>query len=320
MINTFRAKISFYETKIRPTLRQILARICLGRNSPDKFVAVVGLPRSGTSWLAKAISLSKNVSYYFEPEHNLGPEYCYKYLPADKKDDTLYKHIEKSLAGRIFDEYTICEQDFKDIFFQSRADTMLVKWVRFPLCLDWIANNFPDLKVIQIIRHPVPQFLSWAKKGWTPAHNLQFLLNQAELRESQLKPYLSIIEKADNFWEQAGLFWGITAKMQLQSHRRGWYLIEHEWLCLDPENRIRWLLNQLDLNWNSDIAEFLSPYRKKSGPGYGAPRDSRKEVNKWRNLISSDDFERLSETLQIFNLPFYPNLDPERSLFMTDVE
>ena len=60
---------------IRPFARQILAKCMPGPVRAKRRIAVVGMPRSGTSWLAKALSLCDGVSYYFEPDQRLGFEY-----------------------------------------------------------------------------------------------------------------------------------------------------------------------------------------------------------------------------------------------------
>jgi len=274
----------------------------------------VGLPRSGTSWLAKAISLSPRVSYYFEPDKRLGNEYMYRYLPPGGVDPRLAAFINKSLYGRINDEYTIAEQGLPEILSHPFSKTVLVKLVRLPLALDWLAMQFPDLAVLQIVRHPAPQFLSWRDRKWNPGRALKLLLGQQELMDGPLSPYKDVMRAAGSFWEQAGAFWGAVAKLQLQSHREGWYLFEHEWYCGNAVDRIRWQLEQLGLSWTPEIERFISGGTgRPSGPGYGRHRDSRAEIHKWEDKLTATELQELEATVKYFELPFYPGLDPEHT-------
>ena len=297
---------------LRKAARQTLAKIYPGPRIANNHIAVSGLPRSGTSWVAKALSLARGVSYYFEPDHILGPSYMHTYVPHDEFRNDFYAHIQGSLRGEVTDEYTLAEQGLREILLRPFARTVLIKWVWLTLSLNWIAEHFPKLTIVQIIRHPVPQFLSWRQRGWDPGSSLNLLLNQPALMNGPLKPYASVMQKASTFWEKTGAFWGAVSFMQLQAHRSGWFLLEHEWFCLDANTRFRWLVEKLGLQWNKEIEEFLSPERKViSGPGYGKKRDPQSEVHKWKSQVSQKELDELMETIAHFDLPFYRNLDPE---------
>lgn len=307
-----RSLASFYETRVRPFLRQALVRIAPGPTNASRFYIVAGLPRSGTSWLAKAISLAQDVSYYFEPDGMLGEDYRYKYIKAGQKDCRLKNHIDKAFGGHIVDEYVIAEQGFREIFNHYRSHSVLLKLVFLPLCLEWIARQIPNITVIQIVRHPVPQFLSWRTRDWDVGYNLQLLLDQTELMQGPLKAYAPIMKEAETYWQKVGAFWGAVAHMQLRAHRAGWFLMEHEWYCADATDRIGWLIGQLGLAWSPRIADFVSPERRiLKGPGYGLRRDPKSEIHKWEGAVTDAELRTLQETLNYFDLPFYPNLDPE---------
>lgn len=297
---------------IRKALRQSLVKIYPSSRCARNYIAVSGLPRSGTSWVAKALSLAHGVSYYFEPEHVLDPSYMHAYIPTGESPTGFYAHIQRSLRGGVTDEYTLTEQGLREILLRPFARTVLVKWVWLTLSLDWIAKHFPDLRVIQIIRHPVPQFISWRQRNWDVDFSLNLLLNQPLLMNGPLKPYANIMCEASTFWEKAGAFWSAVSLMQLRAHRSGWFLLEHEWFCLDASARFRWLVEKLGLQWNTEIEDFLSPERRiRSGPGYGKRRDSRSEVHKWKSEVTQKELDDLMGTIAHFELPFYRNLDPE---------
>ena len=302
-----------FRFQTRRIARQALVNVLPAPSSPEKVIAITGLPRSGTSWTAKVLALSDRVSYYFEPELVLGSEFRYIYIEPDKKNAPLYENINQTIRGRITDEYTICEHGLKEILTRSFRDRVLIKWVRLSLSLDWIASSFPGVKLIQIIRHPVPLFLSWDRKNWDPSYALNQLLDQETLMAGPLKKYKDIMEGAGSYWEKAAAFWCAVTYMKLLCHRKDWLFIEHEWLCLDPVPRFKWLADKIGFPWNDRMEEFLSPQRRiESGPGYGKSRDSGKEVHKWEKKIRANELREIQWVMDQFGLPFYKNLDPEQ--------
>jgi len=169
---------------------------------------VVGLPRSGTSWLAKALSLGPGISYYFEPDVLLPANPLYRYLPPEADEPVLERVLAEHLDGRAVDEYVIAEQGLRELLARPRARTVLVKWVRAGLMLEWIGARFPGLSLVQIVRHPVPLFLSWRQRDWDPDFNLQQLLSQRALMAGPLAPLADTLSHAEGFWEKAAAFWG----------------------------------------------------------------------------------------------------------------
>lgn len=298
-----------YINSMRPLLRQAMVNHLPGPAHASKQIAIVGLPRSGSSWLAKAIALTKSTHYYFEPDQEFNSLLRYPYIGQTAKIEPLFEHIEQTLKGNVHSEYTIAEQGFIDIINARKAETILMKWVRLPLSLEWIAENFPQIKVVQIIRHPVPLFISWQARSWSPALNLQTLLKQDVLMNGPLVEFQDTMRAAKTYWEMAGAFWGAVNYMQMKAHRPSWILKEHEWYCHDPVTRVRWLVEQLGLEWNKDIEVFLSKDRPAvSGPGYGPKRDSQTEITKWHGKISDAELNELFAVIEKFNLPFYlPN-------------
>ena len=138
----------FYLENIRSVARNTLASIMPAPRFARHYLAVSGLPRSGTSWLGSALSFAPRVSYYFEPDRMLDQSYWYKYLPQHAADPALEQHMHLSLAGKILDEDVIVEQGLKEMATHVFSRTVLVKCVKLVLAADWIAVKFPHLKIV----------------------------------------------------------------------------------------------------------------------------------------------------------------------------
>ena len=82
--------------------------------SERRCVLVVGVPRSGTSWLAKCLSFARDFTYYREPdncEHVPGAERRFIYLYAtEEHDDPAYRRLlTRACAGQVATSYTMSE-------------------------------------------------------------------------------------------------------------------------------------------------------------------------------------------------------------------
>lgn len=301
-----------YLDHLRPAVRQTLVAALPGPRWASRRIAVSGLPRSGTSWVAKALSLAPGVSYYFEPDSVLGGDYWNVYLAAGTSDPHLERHLRDAFCGRVNTEYVLAEQGFHEILTAWRAETVLIKWVKLVLSLDWFAQGFPNVAVVQTIRHPVPLALSWKARNWDPGHQLRAMLAQPALIDGPLLPHADTLRYAETFWQQAGAFWGAISLLQLRQHRPGWVLREHEWYCLAPVERFRDLVEQVGLRWVDEVGRFVSGEdRCATGPGYGPKRDPVQEVHKWERHVSRSELDELESVVRSFGLPFYPGLDPE---------
>ncbi|PWG61704.1 hypothetical protein DEM34_15195 [Spiribacter halobius] len=274
-------------------------------------IVVSGLPRSGTSWIARVLSLSPGVSYYFEPDHLLDARYRYRYLSRSAHDGGLAKHLEAAFAGQLAHHYVIAEQGWKELLGRSHSHTVLLKWVHLVLALDWVAQQLPEIVVIQTVRHPVPLALSWQARGWEFRYALRQLTRQEDLMRGPLEPFQDVLNGARTYWEQVGAFWGAVTYLQWRFHRKGWILREHEWYCLHPLSRFKDVADLLGLAWSDQMTAFLTDPDRPAGPGYGRPRNPRSEIHKWEGTLSPRELGELRAVVARFDLPFYRDLDPE---------
>lgn len=304
--------MSIYTERLRPVLRRQLFNLVPGPRHATKYVTVAGLPRSGTSWLAKVLALAPGVFYYFEPDQCLDSELRYRFVPPGEGNNEIRANISSCLRGELYSDYITAELGFKQILGKARAETVLLKWVWLSFALDYVADEFPQMKVLQIVRHPIPQFLSWRERNWDPAYSLKLLVSQPALMNGPLREHADRMGAAldGSYWEYAVAFWAAAVLMQQRAQARnatrGWLLQTHEWFCEDPEQRMRWLLGQLGMGWNEEIARFLDPQIKRaSGPGYGKARDPRHEIDKWKGVVPLDEQREVERLIQSYGIDLY---------------
>jgi hypothetical protein len=295
-------------------------------------VVVAGLPRSGTSWVAKALSFAPGYSYFREPDnadHVRGAERRFRwlYLPAGRDDEGYRRQLERALAGHVRDPDVMVESPgpilghlpagvrrrlgtLAPALYATRPG-VLVKLVHSNLALEWLTAARPDARIVPVLRHPCGTYGSWARQGWTPEPAR--LLDDERLVEEHLDPYVDVIRGAAGFWELAGAEWAAVTLVvtgQLARHPE-WVVVQHEWLCLDPLAHFRRLYEALGLPWPDEAAEFLTANDR---PGddrmHTLQRSSLDEIDKWKRQLDPADVAACRRIVERFELPWYPDFEP----------
>lgn len=299
-------------------------------------VAVAGLPRSGTSWLARGLSLAEGLTYYREPDNHdhvpgASPRFPFLYLPAGADDAEYRQHMQRALSGEVATHFTMSQDpgpllrrlpknwwpmaDHAPLLFW-RGSEGLVKLVNSNLALDFLLEHFPATRQVYIVRHPCGQFASWRRQGWTPKP--ERLLEDARLVADHLASLEDHIRSAEGFWSKAGAWWGAVNRIvHRQSQKRPERLVvTFEWLCAAPLAHYRQLFDRLGLQWTVAAEHFLQESNrpgKDKGKPYSLVRDASQEATKWKREVDAADIAACRAAAEPFELPYYPNFEPEPS-------
>lgn len=296
-----------------------------------KCVIVAGLPRSGTSWLAKALSFAPGFTYYREPdnwEHVAGAErrFVYLYLDGDHDDPAYRRHLTRACAGEVATAYTMSEDPGPLLRFLGRPGRrvgerfpvlflrrphVLLKLVHANLNLAWLSANLPHARQVYILRHPCGQFESWKRLGWTP--QLEKLLENPRLVADHLRPFEDLIRSARSYWERVGAYWG--AVMHVVHRQSGpaapRRIVAYEWLCDDPVARIQELYRQLGLDWHPAAERFLRRANTEGDRRHDSlNRLAARQVDEWKQRLSPEEIETCRRFVAPFGLPYYPDFEP----------
>jgi len=299
--------------------------------SSRRCVVIAGLPRSGTSWLAKGLSFAPGFTYYREPdnwEHVPGAERRFIFLYLDREhDDPAYRRLlTRACAGQVATSYTMSENPGPLLRFLGRPGRRLGEWcpllffrkphvlvklVHASLNLAWLSATFPHAPQLYILRHPCGQFASWKRLGWEP--QLERLLDNPRLVADHLDPFKDLIRSARGYWERVGAYWGATLyvvhRQSAAGDRRR--IVAYEWLCQDPLPRFRELYCQLELGWTPEAERFI---RESNTEGDGRSSSLNRlaidQVDDWKKRLSREDIEACRRFVQPFGLPYYPDFEP----------
>ncbi|UCH58531.1 MAG: hypothetical protein JSV61_09955, partial [Anaerolineales bacterium] len=148
-------QLNFWSRKVyRRAIQQIGSHFYV---NPDqdvrRSILVAGTARSGTTWLADLIASQIPCRMMFEPFNpELVPEYSsfhyFQYMPPGKQGIDFHTYARKVLSGEIRNRWI--DRQNERVFPKYR----LIKEIRVNLALKWLHENFPDVPILFIIRHP----------------------------------------------------------------------------------------------------------------------------------------------------------------------
>ena len=294
-------------------------------------VIVAGFPRSGTSWVAKALSFAPGFTYYREPDNfhfvpGAEERFATLYLTPEHDDPAYRSLMSSAAAGEVATARTMRQnpgpllapfgkggrwlgERIPALFLRRRH--VLLKLVYANLNLAWISATLPQARQLFLLRHPCGTFESWRRQGWEPRPDQ--LLSNERLVADHLAPYADLIASATGFWERAGALWAATVRVV---HRqtladRGRLLVAYEWLCANPVDRFKGLYRETGLEWTPAAERFvLSSDAEDDHRVYSMTRPTARQIDKWVSRLSAEDIAACRRFVEPFELPYYPGFDP----------
>jgi hypothetical protein len=286
-----------------------------------KPILITGSHRSGSTWLASMLSLSKNSLMAHEPFNIQSwayaldglAKYWFTYAPALPQDAALEAYSK------------VIEQRTRKIFLKNqpqhwipplRHQRLIIKDPIAALSSDWIAKNF-DLEVIVLVRHPAAFAASLKRLGWW--HPLEHFLKQTTLMQKHLQPYRAeIASKPQDIVEQAAIIWKCLYSVlltYLDSHPN-WLVSKHEVLSSNPVAELRALYETLGLQWSATVEENVLRYTR-CGNSVDAPkgtvhhlrRDSVANIARWKETLTAEEIARVYELTRPICSSYYQNED-----------
>lgn len=269
-------------------------------------VFLAGIGRSGTTWVSEIINYDGDYRYIFEPfhPHRVGAvqDFAYhQYLRPSNRDPRFLRPARVILSGRIRNRWTDAYN--RKIFSKKR----LIKDIRANLMLKWLHDNFPEIPIVLMFRHPCAVANSWIKLGWERESlgtrtNIETCLCQKELVEDFLTPYMDHLGHAGDSFERNVFFWCIQNYVPLKQFNHGEiHLVFYENFCVKPRDEISRLFRFLNIPVEEKV------YANLSRPSYlssrtSAIRTGENLIEGWRKQVSPGQIQRALEILKLFKL------------------
>jgi len=275
------------------SLRRLLGGLDLARGDHTETVFLAGSGRSGTTWLSGLVNHDSGYRQVFEPFHpgkvedfrGFGSK---QYLrPGDRREEFL-EPARKAVTGQLRSGWT-------DRGGALVARRRLVKDIRANLLLGWLAENFPGMPIVLLMRHPCAVVSSRLALGWRD--NLDETMGQRELVEDHLLPVEERIRAARDPFERHLFLWCIDNHVPLRQFSPGAiHLCFYENLVLDPEPELRRLFAFVGRDFDDGVLGKLGR------PSFTSRWGERPSVDGWRSRVSGERLEGAVEVLGLFGL------------------
>lgn len=284
------------------------------RHRPSELPSVIlfASPRGGSTWITELIASQPKFWPISEPL-NVRADFVKQHLGVSKHSE-LYSKDSRSKIEAYYSK--ILNGQYPDLklrpglqFYRPITDRVVIK--ENQACLDriaWFEDTF-EVKVIHLLRHPIPVALS--REVFPVFDGFESCGLRQHFSEEQLSLSDSIIENGTHL-EKGVIAWCLHHVPALRATRSSWITLTYEETVLFPERVIAVLANRLSL---PDEGMMLAQVRKpsqvarKSNVETQKLLDSRGNrenlVDKWKSRVSAVEMEGVQRILDIFEVKQY---------------
>jgi len=301
---------------------------------------VVGIPRSGTTWIGEVLGATAGTRFVKEPDGDHEPfAYAvrrelgsYPVVTPGDRDERWERLWDGAFAGGVhagnprdrFVRWLYRTSPVDDRWKSwlegdetprlravrtlarplaaAASANVLVKSVRASFCADWVVARYAP-RVLHVKRHPMNILSSWSKLGYgTDARQLRGLDDLARDRWGVEPPP----SDASLLRRQAfviGVLLGGLADSA--AHHDDWTTVEHEYLCVDTDTRFRALATDLGLTWSEASAARVSSSNRE-GSGYQTRRVASTLPERWREQFDADAIAQARDEWARFPFDIFP--------------
>ncbi len=294
-------------------------------------LVLVGVARSGTSWLGHALGRAQGVRFYYEPDNvdadpaavasagrrGFGP---YPIIDNDQDAGQFAPLWDLVFSGRL--PFALRERrrlrpaamialrlprSVRDPLVRGaaslsarrpgRAGSIVVKTIYATFSLEWLVARYKP-RVIAMQRNPLNVVSSWRELR-IPLFDLA---TRPIIRSRYIEP-LGIEPPGPDASDVAQIAWHVgllthVIAQSLENHPE-WHFVTHEDLCEDPITTIRSICDQVGLTWTDDIDRFLNENNRR-GEGLAPVRIATEEPTRWRERLSTQEIGDIEKVLQAF--------------------
>lgn len=267
-------------------------------------VFLSSMGRSGSTVLSNVINYNNSYRVMFEPfrydKVAEAEDFIYPlYLRADNTDTHYLSSAQKIISGDIHSKWI--DKENTTMFPKRR----LIKDIRTNLFLKWINKNFPEMKIVLLLRHPCAVVASWlaADFGDGKSGRDRLLADSAFINDMD-NHILDEYQKAETPFENLIFFWCISYWVPFkQFNEDEIHLVFYENLLIDLSNELKSLFAFLDYDYSEEKAlDALAKPSSTTNKDKSFFRKGEIKINGWQNKFSSEQVDRAYEIMSLFGM------------------
>ena len=299
MMNTYWSQKTY-----RRVIQAFGSRFYIDANRDQrKTILVAGAARSGTTWLADLISAQIPCRIIFEPFNpELVVEYrayqYFQYMKPGERDDALYAFAQKVFSGKIRDHWIDRKNEILLPGFR------LVKEIRANLILKWLHDNFPQVPLLFIIRHPCAVVLSRMELGWATDRDIKPFFTQPYLIQDHLSEHIDTMKAANSEEEKHAVIWCVSNLVPLKQFPPGdLRIVFYENLCKRPEEEFSKIIQTIQLE-NKPLRTIPADKPSTTSSMTSAVVTGEDKISRWKKHLTSDQVTKILKVVSEFGLNY----------------
>jgi hypothetical protein len=266
-------------------------------------ILIAGTARSGTTWLADIIASQIPCRIMFEPFHSemvmeFRPFHYFQYMRPAQDNKELCEYCTNVFTGNIKDKWI--DRHIHHLNPRYR----LIKDIRANLFLKWISDNFPQVPILFIVRHPCAVVLSRMRLAWATDTDIAPLLEQTNLVDDYLSDKMEIIHRSNTDEEKHAVIWCISNLVPIkQFNSDGLNIVFYENLCLQPEVEIPKIFKAIKHEYQNSVFDQIKK------PSRTITRNSaiitgEDKVTHWQSELSAKQIHKIFSIIEDFDLSY----------------
>jgi Sulfotransferase domain len=296
-------------------------------------ILLTGMPRSGTTWVARILTASGEVGLVNEPFNlavspgtlRVPAEHWYAYVTAETEDRYL-----PALTSVLEFEYPLARElrrcrSRTDLlhtlkwwrdFGRSRGLRPLVKEPHAVFSAGWFAERLGS-DVVVMVREPLAVVSSWKRLEWS--FDFTNLLEQPALMRDWLGPFeaemTAALSPARDLVDRVALLWRVIYSVVADERFPAVRLVRHEDLSRDPVHGYAELYEALGLTFGGNVAKAVEASSSSENPTETSVErphetriDSRANLQNWRHRLSEEEIARIRAVTEETAALYYPEL------------
>lgn len=274
-------------------------------------ILICGSGRSGTTWVEELVNYKAFYRVIFEPLHPTRGLKFRKIKPWHFIEDTLTDPEIELDFDKLF--YGFYRKNWLDTWNLKRFRIYhgrIYKIIRGQGYLGYIKRNYPNLKLVYVMRHPLACLSSYYFRKWP--NKLDIFLGQNNLSAGILSDHLDYICSIKSTSGKIVLRWCIENLMAFsQPILRDTKVIFYENMLSNPRQEIKKLEAYLGYKFDSAIDEKFTKAAVHTGKQFSS-KNNIKQLKKWKSQLSEEQIDEAFEIIshfgfdEIYDLGFMP--------------
>jgi hypothetical protein len=296
-------------------------------------ILLTGMPRSGTTWVARILAASGEVGHINEPFNlavspgtlRVPAEHWYAYVTAETEDRYLpaltrvlrfeYPLVRELRRCRSRTDVHHTLKWWRD-FIRSRGLRPLVKEPHAVFSAGWFLERLGS-DVVVMVREPLAVVSSWKRLGWS--FDFENLLEQPALMRDWLRPFeaemAAALSPACDLVDRVALLWRVIYSVVADERFPAVQLVRHEDLSRDPVDGYAQLYEALGLTFTDTVAKAVEASSSSENPPetsvetpHETQIDSKANLQNWRHRLSEEEVARIRLVTEETAAAYYPDL------------